>query len=83
MELRPVAGCLHRLTRLPIPEVARLALEAVVRAVDDAIFDYATANRVGMRGHLAAEGRPTVGGERVVPSSPPAGTPVGLALRRS
>ncbi|MEV6169380.1 hypothetical protein AB0L99_14275 [Streptomyces sp. NPDC051954] len=33
-----------------------MALEAVVRDVDDMIFDYTTANRVGMHGHLAAEG---------------------------
>ncbi|MEV0640315.1 HAD family hydrolase [Streptomyces sp. NPDC050619] len=33
-----------------------MSLEAVVWDVDDTIFDYTTADRVGMRGHLAAEG---------------------------
>lgn len=33
-----------------------MTIKAVVWDVDDTIFDYTTADRVGMRGHLAAEG---------------------------
>ncbi|MFF4503998.1 HAD family hydrolase [Streptomyces sp. NPDC001401] len=33
-----------------------MSIRAVVWDVDDTLFDYTTADRVGMRGHLAAEG---------------------------
>jgi len=33
-----------------------MSIHAVVWDVDDTLFDYTTADRVGMRGHLAAEG---------------------------